>query len=42
MPLNKIPSELKVRRQWAISGTNKAPLSTDGKNVFNISVTETK
>ena len=39
MPFKNIPYELKVRRQWAISADNKAPLTTDGKTVFNISVT---
>lgn len=41
MPFNKIPQELKSRRQWALSGDNKAPLSTNGSSVFNISVTDT-
>lgn len=40
MPFSKIPNDLKSRRQWALSGENKAPLSTNGSNVFNISVTD--
>ncbi|CAB4168942.1 hypothetical protein UFOVP1516_26 [uncultured Caudovirales phage] len=38
MPFSKIPTDLKERRQWALSGENKAPLSTNGSGVFNISV----
>ena len=40
MPFSKIPNDLKERRQWALSGENKAPLSTNGSTVFNISVTD--
>ncbi len=39
--LDKLPYELRQRRQWALSGDNKAPLSTNGSSVFNISVTDT-
>ena len=41
MPFSKIPFDLKERRQWALSGPDKAPLSTDGKITFNISVLDT-
>jgi hypothetical protein len=41
LSLNRIPIELKQRKQWCISLENKAPLSsTDGKTLFTISVTD--
>lgn len=40
--LERFPNDLKSRRQWALSGENKAPLSTNGSNVFNISVTDSR
>lgn len=40
MPFENFPNEMKIRRQWAISGENKAPCTTDGKIIFNISVTD--
>ena len=39
-PYDKIPRELRLLDQWALSGENKAPLSTNGITTFNISVTE--
>lgn len=44
MPLTytKLPHELKLLRQWALSEDDKAPRSTNGTSTFNISVTDPK
>lgn len=39
---SKIPIEMRSFRSWALSGSNKAPLSTDGTRTFNISVRDNK
>lgn len=39
-PFLNIPYELRLLPQWAISNENKNPMSTDGTNIFFISVTD--
>jgi hypothetical protein len=40
MEESKIPKEMQALRQWALSGIEKAPLSTDGYKIFNIGVND--